>query len=234
MPVGRPLCRSAALPRQNDIKYIAHAAAERHSGRPTGINFEMLPKTVKSMSEHRQREYWDEVCEDIEKSIRNNDFVTAFSIIRRLKGGGKRDNNTPIQDKSGKVLVNPKDTLNRWRRFFHDTLDVTTSIDQNLIDQIQIPTLSVTEECRQNAPISIEEVTKTLEQMKLRKAPGSDKITADILKAGGEPVIQWLFKFFTEVWENEQMVEEWNMTIMKLYKIKVIGKYAITIEVSLY
>jgi hypothetical protein len=184
-------------------------------------NYKRLNKTVKSMTERRHIEYWDEVCEDIEKSIRNNDPVTAFSIIRRLKGGGVRDNNTPVQDKSGKVLVNPKDTLNRWREFFHETLNVTRSINQNLIDQIQIPTLSVTEEYRQNMPISVDEVRKALKQMKLRKAPGSDEITADILKAGGEPVIQWLFKFFTEIWENEQMVKEWNMTtLIKLYKNK--------------
>ena len=184
-------------------------------------SYKRLSKTVKSMTEHRQIEYWDEVCEDIEKSIRNNDPVTAFSIIRRLKGGGKRDNNTPVQDKSGKVLINPKDTLNRWREFFHETLNVTTSIDRNSIDQVKIPTLSATEEYRQNVPISIDEVRKALKQTKSRKAPGSDEITADILKAGGEPVIQWLFKFFTEIWENEQMVKEWNMTtLIKLYKNK--------------
>ncbi|CAF4494719.1 unnamed protein product, partial [Rotaria sp. Silwood2] len=184
-------------------------------------NYKRLSKTVKSITERRQIEYWDEVCEDIEKSIRNNDPVTAFSIIRRLKGGGKRDNNTPVQDKSGKVLVNPKDTLDRWREFFHETLNVTTSTGQHLIDQIQIPTLSAIEEYRQNMSISIDEVRKALKQMKLRKAPGSDEITADILQAGGEPVIQWLFKFFTEIWENEQMVKEWSMTtLIKLYKNK--------------
>ncbi|CAF4977065.1 unnamed protein product [Rotaria sp. Silwood1] len=114
----------------------------------------------------------------------------------------------PVQDKSGELLVNSKDTLKRWREYFHETLNVTTSIDQDLIDQIQIPTLSTTEERRQNAPISIEEVRKALKQMKSRKAPGSDEITADILKAGGQPVIQWLFSFFTDLWENEQMAKE--------------------------
>ena len=173
------------------------------------------------MIEHRQIQYWDEICEDIEHSIKNNDPVTAFSIIRRLKGGGKRDTNIPVQDKSGKVLINPKDTMNRWREFFHETLNVNTSIDHQLIDEIQVPTLSATEVYKQNAPISVDEVRKALNQMKSRKAPGSDEITADILKAGGEPVIQWLFKFFTDVWENEQAVTEWNMTtLIKLYKNK--------------
>ena len=57
--------------------------------------------------------------------------------------------------------------------------------------------------------------------MKSRRAPGSDEVTVDILKAGGEPIIRWLFEFFTDVWKNEQMVKEWSMTtLIKLYKNK--------------
>jgi hypothetical protein len=162
-------------------------------------NYKRLRKIAKRMIEHRQKEYWDEVCEDIERSIRNNDRVTVFSIIRRLKGGGKRVENSPVQDKNGKLLMNSKDTLERWREFFSESLNVSSMIDQNLIDQIEIPSLSAFEEHRQNALPSIEEVRKALSQMKSRKAPGSDEVTIDILKAGDEPVIRWLLNLFTDV-----------------------------------
>ena len=184
-------------------------------------NYKRLRNIAKKMSAHRQEEYWDEVCEDIEKSIRTNDLGTAISSIKRLKGGSKRDENMPVQDKSGKLLVNSRDTLERWRKFFYETLNVCSSVDQNLFDEIEIATLSTIEERRQNAPISVEEVRKALSQTKSRKAPGSDEITADILKAGGEPVVQWLFNFFADTWESEHMVKEWSMTtLVKLYKNK--------------
>ncbi|CAF3321652.1 unnamed protein product [Rotaria socialis] len=55
--------------------------------------------------------------------------------------------------------------------------------------------------------------------MKSRKAPGNDEITADLLKAGGEPVIKWLHEIFSDVWKHEEMVEEWNLAILiKLFK----------------
>ena len=63
-------------------------------------------------------------------------------MIRRLRGGIKRDKNMPVQVKSGKLLVNSRDTLKRWREFFHKTFNVNSSIDQNLIDLIEIPTLN--------------------------------------------------------------------------------------------
>ncbi|CAF1422686.1 unnamed protein product [Didymodactylos carnosus] len=80
--------------------------------------------------------------------------------------------------------------------------------DPDLIDEIQIDTLSKVEEDRQNAQPSLAEVRSALSQMKSRKAPGSDAVTADFLKAGGEPAIKWLHAIFIDIWKNEEMVEE--------------------------
>jgi hypothetical protein len=89
--------------------------------------------------------------------------------------------------------------LKRWCEFFCESLNVRSSIDRKLIDQIQVPILSRIEEHRQNVQPSIDEVRKAMNQMQSRKAPGSDEVTADIMKAGGEPVIRWLFKLCTDV-----------------------------------
>ncbi len=89
------------------------------------------------------------------------------------------------------------------------------------MDEIQIPILEKKEEDHQNAPITCEEIRRALNQMKSRKASGNDEVTADLLKAGGVPVLQWLHLIFTDIWENEEMVEDWNLAILiRLYKNK--------------
>jgi hypothetical protein len=160
------------------------------------------------ITEHRQEECWDEVCENIAKSIKDNNSATAFSIIRRMRGGSKRVEKIPVDDKTGKLFVNSRDTLKRWRAFFCKNLNVCSSVDQNLIDQIQIRLLSTTEEHRQSAPTSIQEVKKAVNQMKSRKAQGNDEVAVNVLKVGGERVIRWFLEFFTDVWENEPLVKE--------------------------
>jgi hypothetical protein len=65
------------------------------------------------MTEHRQEACCDEVCENIAKSIKDNDPATAFSIIRRIRGGSKRVEKVPADDKTGKIFVNSRDTLKR-------------------------------------------------------------------------------------------------------------------------
>jgi len=108
--------------------------------------------------------------------------------------------NIPVDDKTGKLFVNSRDTLKRCRAFFCENLNVRSSVDQNLIEQIQIRLISTTEEHIQIAQTSIQEVKKAVNQMKSRKAQGTDEVTVNILKAGGEPVIRWFLEFFTDVW----------------------------------
>ena len=75
------------------------------------------------------------------------------------------------------------------------------------------------EEHRQNAQPSMREIRKAVYQMMSKKAPGSDDVTIGILKASGESVIQRLFKFFTDVWENEETTKVWSiMTLIKICK----------------
>ena len=137
-----------------------------------------------------------------------NDSTTAFSTIRRLRGGTKRVENMPIRDKNGKLLINSSDRLERCREFFDELLNVPQSVDPDLIEEISIFPLSKVEEKRQNAEPSMEEIRKALSQMKSRKTPGNDDVTADILKAGGTAARMWLCEIFTDVWKNEEMVDD--------------------------
>ncbi|CAF2588534.1 unnamed protein product [Rotaria sp. Silwood2] len=51
------------------------------------------------------------------------------------------------------------------------------------------------------------------------KAPGNDEVTADLLKAGGKPVIRWLYEIFVDIWKSELMMQDWSLAILiSLYK----------------
>ncbi|CAF3208339.1 unnamed protein product [Rotaria sp. Silwood2] len=165
----------------------------------TRHKYRRLRKLAKKKIDARQIEYWYEICEEIENFIKLNDPAADFSITRHLHGESKRAENMPIEDKNGKLLLNSSDQLQRWREYFNELLNVPSTVDQKLIDEIPIDTLSKEEGKRQNAEPSTEEIRGALSQMKSRKALGNDEIIADLLKAKGEPVIRWLHEIFVDI-----------------------------------
>ena len=45
--------------------------------------------------------------------------------------------------------------------------------------------------------------------MKNGWAPGADGISAELLKLGGDTVVQWLLHLATAAWEEERVPEDW-------------------------
>jgi hypothetical protein len=190
----------------------------------------LLRKLVNRKIRARRLEYWDEVSEEIEKAIKQHDPSTAYRVIRQLKGGRSNVDNMPIQNKQGDPLSNSKDVMVRWREYFCELLNVHSTIDPHIIQQISTPIIPATEQIRQDKPPSLSEVHDAIKQMKNRKAPGIDNISADVLKAGGIPMAKWVHEILCDVWNNEEMIEDWTTAILiRLYKNKgdrtVCGNY---------
>ena len=55
--------------------------------------------------------------------------------------------------------------------------------------------------------------------MKMRKAPGISRILPEMLKAGGEVVIEWMTEVFNMVWNEGIAPGDWrNAVIVPVYK----------------
>ena len=79
------------------------------------------------------------------------------------------------------------------------------------------------------AEVTREEVEHAVNhKLKNGKAVGSDEIAAEVVKSGGQTMIDWLWELLKEVWKTEQVPQEWkNATLIPLYKKdqKVCSKY---------
>jgi hypothetical protein len=184
-------------------------------------HYRMLAKMVKNKVEARQREYWEEISVDIEKAVKDHDPATAFQIIRRLRGNGMNTEHIAIHDKDGNALTNSEDRLYRWREYFDEMLNVNTVVDEKILQQIPKPRLDQKELSYQDAVPTIDEVVRAIQQVRNRRAPGKDEIPVEILKAGGQPLAEWLHEIIRDVWEQEIMVKDWTAAVLiRLYKNK--------------
>ncbi|CAF4398513.1 unnamed protein product, partial [Rotaria sp. Silwood2] len=142
-------------------------------------------------------------------------------MIRQLKCGNGSTENLPIQDKDGKILINSKDVLARWKENFSDLLNVYSNIDPIIIQNVTEPFIPSNGQFRQDKAPSLIEVEEAMNKMKSGKARGNDGISTDLRKAGGKSMAKWLHEIIVEIWGNEQMVEDWTTAMLiRIYKSK--------------
>ncbi len=65
------------------------------------------------------------------------------------------------------------------------------------------------------------EVEKAIARLKCGKATGMDGITAEMLKYGGDIVVEWLLLICEQVWKRGEVPDDWKKAIIvPLYKGK--------------
>ncbi|XP_063957603.1 craniofacial development protein 2-like [Lytechinus pictus] len=70
-------------------------------------------------------------------------------------------------------------------------------------------------------PVGVDEVAKALQAMKRGKAPGSDEVLVDVLKDGGDVILEQLAKLFTLCLVKTQTPDSWNNAIIILIHTKL-------------
>ena len=113
-----------------------------------------------------------------------------------------------MKDKDGKVLTKEQDQLDRWAEHFRETLnrpdpDVEAAIE-DMGFQIEMTRGNITQQ----------EIKRAIRQTKGNRAPGEDRVTADMLKAEPTTRAKSLKKLFNKVWEEEKVPEAWKRGII--------------------
>ena len=62
--------------------------------------------------------------------------------------------------------------------------------------------------------ILFEEVQAAIDRLKRNKSPRTDRITAEMIQAGGEPLARVLHGICQKIWEKERMPEEWSQSVI--------------------
>ena len=63
------------------------------------------------------------------------------------------------------------------------------------------------------------EKREVVRSTKRRKAAGTDEITAEVIKAAGQPMIEMLERVSLKVWDEKQSPKDWSrMLVAPIYK----------------
>ena len=133
--------------------------------------------------------------------------------LRLLQKRQKLKEDTTLLAADGTQLNSTASKLERWRDHFTYVSNISTQLVDSVVVSVletvpEPPPAPAVDESLSCVP-SVDEVRATLQALKNGKVPGGDEITAELLKLGGEVVVQWLAELASLVWESEAVPEDW-------------------------
>ena len=173
-----------------------------------------LCKQVRKAAKSDKEKWWNAEMSAMEEDLRRNRQGDFFKKLKRLNGSKVRPVET-ILDEAGQPLQRNEDKLARWKRHFEQVLNVENAVAADIVAEV-VDNGSV-----DTPDVTREEVAKAVRRLRNGKAAGEDRIVAELLKNGGEAVIDWLMELMQEVWRTRQVPQEWrNATLIPLFKKK--------------
>ena len=181
-------------------------------------DYKIFNTGVKRSARKDKRDYIENMALEAQVAADKGDSQTVYRVIKSLTGG-LRSKSTTVKDKNGNNLSTEKDQLQRWAEHFEDILnrpDPEIEADiTNMGFQIEMA----------KGPILEQEIAEAIKRTKGNKAPGEDRVTADMLKADPAVSARTLVGLFNKVWEEEQVPASWKRGII----VKVPKKGDLTI-----
>lgn len=159
-----------------------------------------------------KQETWEEFGRKIEENYIENQ-KQFWNIVKKLKGNQQQKIRN-IRNEKGELQTKTEDILSTWKKHYTKTFKEDRNPENEYRgNQEQLERIEINEE------ISLDEVSQALNKTKNGKAAGPDDLAPELLKKGGQIIINWLKNIYTQAWETETIPEEWEQNIIApIYK----------------
>lgn len=130
--------------------------------------------------------------------------------VRRIRGEQKSDVSR-IKYENGRIVKGNKEILDRWRYYFRNLMASSDDRDAQVSCWGMVGGLG---RGKEQVGIVRKELKKAVKKLKMGKAPGIDGIRAEMIKYGGEEMMDRLMRVCQTAWETGRVPEEWTMAII--------------------
>ncbi len=145
----------------------------------------------------------------------------------RERGVNVSNEKNEVKDVDGRILREKEAVKGRWMKYFEKLMNIKSEGEAIVMCMGMIGGGG---EMHEQEKIKREEVMKTNGNLKNRMALGVDGITAEMLKYGGETVVEWMHKICGLAWEKGRVPRDWTKAIIiPVYEYKGKGSRNISI-----
>ena len=182
-------------------------------------------KLTRDAAERARNKWWSDRAAEAEKRAqvaeREGQGGSLIKELRLLKSHFTKASAPSLLAKDGgSSVTSDEDKCKRWVEHFEEVFNCGTSVSEAVLEELpvinpredgDVPILAGDE---LGTPLTEEEIKVAVSQLRSGKAPGEDGITAEILRLGGESVVQWLKHLADRVWSEEGIPKDWKKSLV--------------------
>ncbi|GAB1601017.1 uncharacterized protein LOC115227909, partial [Argonauta hians] len=163
-----------------------------------------------------KEKWWAVHAQSVQAAFNRGDTKAFYEGIRKVFGP-QQSGASPISARDGTLLTDKNDILSRWKEHFETVLNTSSVTDDDIIESTQ--QLPVKTELS-DLPI-LQEVLVAIKRIAMGKAPGSDAISPEVFKYGGQKLARKLHTLFVSIWIAGKVPQDFrDASILHLYKNK--------------
>lgn len=167
---------------------------------------------VRKASRSDKAKWLEKQCEDVEKYYGECKTREVYKMIRNINRKWQ-PKQTAIKDDNNKIVVNKKEVLQRWTRYCNDLYN--EQLDPKVAEML-------IQELKDISPPNIEnesdilrvEVERAVRRLKNNKSPGIDEITGEMIKQGGECLVNEIHQLCNLVWKEGKVPKDWARSVL--------------------
>ncbi|KAL8624036.1 hypothetical protein ACOMHN_041626 [Nucella lapillus] len=162
-----------------------------------------------------KNDWWEKKAESLQAADDINNMKTFHDVLRTIYGPKNNWVNSIRASDQTTLLIDKTCILACWAEHFNALLNRDSSISEEVI--AALPQLPVKEPLAD--PPSSVGTTKALKQTTSGKAPGADRIPADIYQNGGKILLEKLTTLFQSICEMGEVPQDFkDASVAHIYK----------------
>ncbi|XP_062615832.1 uncharacterized protein LOC134277519 [Saccostrea cucullata] len=162
-------------------------------------------------------DYWLNLCKGIQHSADCGNIRAMYEGMKKVFGPSIIKT-APLKTVSGDIITDRGKQMERWAEHYQELYSRENVVSVTAVENTNV--LPAMEEL--DAPPSIDELSKAINSLASGKAPGSDGIPPEVIKAGkSSTLLHHLHKLLLQCWEEGTIPQDMrNASIITLYKNK--------------
>ena len=188
----------------------------------TIVLYKQLCKLTRVAADIAWNSWWSARAEEAERHAAIAESLgCGGSLVRELRLAGRsasKASASTLHAADGPVLTRDESKLRHWAEHFTSVTRCSSQVSEVVLEALpsiqpssQNSPIDNEELC---SPITEEEISTAISQMKNGKASGLDGIFSEVLKLGEEASVCWLTSIFTTIWMEETVPSDWQKQLL--------------------